>query len=67
MLPLVESPNPSRRLQTTQDEPLFELELNDLLSIYLDFNIGDGQKTLMLGLNFHFFSDESAVDDITGE
>ena len=58
------SQNPSlpvERLLQSADAPLFLLELNEFLSIFFDFNFGGGEKELMLGLKFHFDSDDSVA------
>ena len=53
--------SPVERLLQSADAPLFLLELNEFLSIFFDFNFGGGEKELMLGLKFHFDTDDSVA------
>lgn len=53
--------SPVERLLQSADAPLFLLELNEFLSIFFDFNFGEGRKELMLGLKFHFDTDDSVA------
>lgn len=53
-----------RRLQE-EEEPLFALPLlGDLLTLTFDFNFGDGQKSLLFGVDFSFDSDDTAGGSI---
>ena len=51
--------NLERALQQTSEDPLLLVELNELISISFDFNFGDGQKDLLLGVHFHYKTDDS--------
>ena len=42
------------RVLEASEEPLIVLELNQYISVTFDFNFGDGQKTLLLGVLFHY-------------
>lgn len=60
MQPFVHS---SRRLATST---LFELPVNDMLSLTFDYNFGDTEKIVMLGAHFDFESGDTAVNAIKG-
>ena len=60
MQPFVHS---SRRLATST---LFELPVNDMLSLTFDYNFGDTEKIVMLGAHFDFKSGDTAVNAIKG-
>ena len=51
-----------RALQITSDDPLMELELNEMISISFDFNFGDAQKDLLVGVQFNYDSDDSITN-----
>ena len=57
-----------RRLQEEEEEeekPLISFPILDgLLTLNFDFNFGDGEKTLLFGVEFAFDSDETAGGSI---
>ena len=52
-----------RALQSTE-QPLLAVEFNDLISLSFDFNFGDGQKELLIGVQFHYDSDDTLSDSV---
>ena len=54
----VDKPHHTRALQTA-DDPLFVLELNELISLSFDFDFGGASKDLLLGFQFHFDSGDT--------
>lgn len=50
-----------RALQTSSD-PLFRLELDEIITLTFDFNFGDGEKDLLLGVQFLYNSDDSVTN-----
>ena len=54
-------PTHSRQLEVTSD-PLMVFHLNEFISFTFDFNFGDGQKELLLGVQFHYDSGDSLTE-----
>lgn len=52
-----------RSLQSSE-QPVMLVELNEAISLNFDFNFGHGQKELLLGVQFHFDSDDAISNSV---
>jgi len=54
----------SRRLEASGGDPLMTVQVNELLQLSLDFNLGGGAKQLLFGAYFHFNSGDGVAQSI---